>query len=56
MKEKSPNRKIALSFTLDGFIIGDNEITIQRILKVLKTTFPATKIKFIQIIQKDESE
>jgi hypothetical protein len=44
------NKKVAITFVLNGSIIGDDNLTLLRLQKALKTTFPATKITDLKLM------
>lgn len=49
MKSKS-DKRVAVTFVLDGTITGDDSFTLLRIQRALKTTFPAAKVTDLKIM------
>lgn len=49
MKSNS-NKKVAISFVLNGTITGDDSFTLLRLQRAIKTTFPAAEITDLKLM------
>lgn len=47
---KSNSKRVAVAFVLDGTITGDDNFTLLRLQRALKTTFPAAKVTDIKLM------
>lgn len=47
---KNPTKRIAVTFVLDGTITGNDDFTLFRIQRALKTSFPASKITDLKLM------
>lgn len=45
-----PNKKVAISFILNGTITGDDSFTLLRLQRAIKITFPAAEITDLKLM------
>lgn len=53
--KSSSNKKVAVTFVLEGTIIGNDCITFLRLRKALNSTFPAAKVTDLKIMSAIEN-